>query len=105
MEKIRKGVYRLKVDRAIQVVMELQAKEPETSDQAGRREVGKGENSTIGCSVADWMLEYFGVTDYDSFGFREDPVWRNASPEDILRMPAPPQADTFGPRYSYSYFT
>ena len=73
-EKVEEGVYRVKVHRAFEVVMELQAKEAEGSGEAGLREVGKDENATIGCYVAEWMLENLGLTDYDGFGFREDPT-------------------------------
>ena len=97
MEKVRGGVYRLKVDRAFEVVMELQAKEPGTSDQAGVREVGKGENATIGCSVGEWMLDNFGVADYDCFGFRADRNWRGAFREEVLRTAEPQQPKPTSP--------
>lgn len=72
-EKVGKGIYRVKIDRAIQVVMELQASEDEANGQVGLRKVGsEGTNTAIGCSVAEWMLENFEVQDYESFGFRED---------------------------------
>ena len=74
--KVGPGIYRVKIDRAIEVVMELQGKEDEANGHAGLREVGKGENAEIGCSVAEWMQEMFGVADYDNFGFREDIVRR-----------------------------
>ena len=97
VEKVRKGVYRLKVDRAIEVVMELQAKEHQSTDQAGLRELGKGDNSTIGCSVAEWMRETFGVADFDSFGFVPDLVWRAAPPGEAHLLPFGQQPYTVAP--------
>jgi len=52
MEKIGEGVYRVKIDRAIEVVMELQASEDETNGQARLQEVGNEvENANIGVDV------------------------------------------------------
>jgi len=69
--KVGGGIGRAKIDRAIEVVMEL-GKEDEGNGYAGLREVGKNVNSIIGCSVAEWMKEMPRVAVYDSFSFRED---------------------------------
>ncbi|KAF8453717.1 hypothetical protein BDZ91DRAFT_802141 [Kalaharituber pfeilii] len=62
-KKLGQGMYRVRVERAVEVVMELQEKEDRAN---GKFSVGKkgADAATRGMSVEEFMAEYFCVEEY-----------------------------------------
>ncbi|KAF8465048.1 hypothetical protein BDZ91DRAFT_783407 [Kalaharituber pfeilii] len=59
-EKLGEGVYRVRVERAVEVVLELQEKE----DMANGKISACKKTAEVGMSVEEFMIEYFGAEEY-----------------------------------------